>query len=356
MRILDRYLARELAVPFLVALTGFQLLMLGNLLYLYLPLIHHMQIPPLTVLQILALRAPEVAGLGIPFAALFAAAWAVSRLARESEITAMRMGGNSVRRLFAPILVVGLAASGLAFTNSEYLAPAASHRAERIVRRALVREPSPFFQENTFLRVPPNMYVYVHRIEPTTRRFFDILVYEITGERYPVVTTAREGHWDRQVLVLRDGVRHKYREDGSFEREETFGEARINLAAALTALLPEQKTSREMSRRELARHIAIFRRSGLEVRGLELDYAFRFSLPLAALISMMLAAPLALRHGRGGGMSGLLIAFLLAFLYQVLMAWSRSLGEAGTLPPLLAAWSQNVLFAAAGLVLLARQE
>jgi len=355
-RILDRYVAKELAVPLVVALVGFELMMLGNLLYLYLPLLQRSGVAWWVVAKVLLLRAPEMATFGIPFAALLATAWAVSRLARESEITAMRMGGASVRRLLLPTLGVGLLAALAAFANSEYLAPAASHRAEQTVRQLLLREPEPYFAENTFLRVPPNLYVYVHRVDPRGHRFFDIMVYELTGGHYPVITTSPRGHWDGETLVLHQGVRHHYRADGSFEREERFAQARVNLQAAAQTLLPEQKTSREMTARELSQYIKMFERGGLEVRAMRLDYQFKFSLPFAALICTLLAGPLALRFGRAGSMGGMLVAFLLAFAYQVLMAWSRSLGETGLLPAPVAAWSQNALFGGLGLYLLTRQE
>ena len=72
------------------------------------------------------------------------------------------------------------------------------------------------------------------------------------------------------------------------------------------------------------------------------------------LIVAMLAAPLAIKFSRAGSFVGLLLAFVLAFLYQVLMAWSRVLGQAGYVPPVMAAWSQNVIFGGLGILLLWR--
>jgi lipopolysaccharide export system permease protein len=53
---------------------------------------------------------------------------------------------------------------------------------------------------------------------------------------------------------------------------------------------------------------------------------------------------------------GLLLAFVLAFAYHVLMAWGERLGQTGRLPPLLAAWAPNAAFAILGVALLFRQE
>jgi lipopolysaccharide export system permease protein len=356
MRILDRYVARELLVPFVVGLVGFQLLMLGNVLYLNWRLIRDAGASWHLVGRLLALRGPEVAVYGIPFSMLLAASWAVSRLARDGEFDALRAGGASVRRILAPIMVVAAVVSGFAYLNAERAVPWATHAAENIVRRMILRQPAPFYRQDIFFRVPPNYYVYIHRLDPKTKHFYDILVYEVTGQGFPLLTAARSGYWEGEVLYLRDGVRHKLRADGSWEYEARFGRATVNLRQIMSDFWTEQKTPREMTAEELSQYIGIFARSGVDVRSLELEYHFKFSLPFAPLVFALLAAPLALRFSRGGSMMGLAVAFVLAFLYQVLMSWSRLLGESGWMPAVVAAWSQNVLFGAVGVLLIFKQE
>lgn len=356
MKILDRYVARELLAPLLVGVVGFELLMLGNVLYLHWRLIHDAAASWHLVARLLALRVPEVAVYGIPFAMLLATSWAVSRLARDSEMTALRAGGASVRRIFVPIMAIAVVVSGLAYLNAERAVPWATHAAENIVRRMVLRQPAPFFRQDIFFRVPPNYYVYIKRLEPKTRHFYGVLIYELTGRGYPLLTVAQAGYWQGEILYLRNGVRHKLAPDGSWEYEARFGRATINLHQVMADFWTEQKTPREMTAEELSRYISIFARSGVDVRSLELEYHFKFALPLAPLVFALLAAPLALRYSRGGSLMGLAIAFVLAFLYQVLMSWTRILGESGWLPAVVAAWSQNVIFGAAGILLIFRQE
>jgi len=356
MKILDRYVARELLAPFVVGLVGFELLMLGNVLYLHWRLLRDAGAQWHVVARLLALRAPEVALYGIPFSMLLATSWAVSRLARDSELTALRAGGASVRRILIPIMAVAALVSGMAYLNAERAVPWATHAAENIVRSMVLRQPAPFFRQDVFFRVPPNYYVYLHRLDPKTKHFYDILVYELTGQGYPLLTVAESGYWREEILYLRDGVRHKLRPDGTWEYEARFGRATINLRQAVADFWTEQKTPREMTAEELAEYIGVFARSGVDVRNLRLEYHFKLALPLAPLVFALLAAPLALRLGRGGSMMGLLVTFVLAFLYQVLMSWSRLVGESGAVPPALAAWSQNIVFGAAGIFLIAKQE
>jgi LPS export ABC transporter permease LptF len=355
-KILDRYLAREMLVPLLVGLTGFCLLMLGNVLYLHWQLLRQAGASTGLAFRLLCLRAPEVASWGLPFAALLATCWALNRLGRESELIAMRMAGVPVRRLALAPLLVGAAVSAAAFLNGEHLVPVANHRAEQIVRLYLLRSPMPLFRERTFVHVPPNLYLYVERLQPGTGHFWRIMVYEVPPAGYPVIHTAKSGYFTKGTLVLFDGVRHQFGPEGRWLFEARFRRAQVRVGQQFAAALAEQKTPREMTSKELSRYIALFARSGADVSSLRLEYQWKFALPLAPLVAVLLAAPLSVRFSRTGSLLGLLIAFLLAFAYQVLMAWSRLLGDSGALPGAVAAWSPNLVFAALGLALLFKQE
>src|SRR5690606_2970580 len=88
-----------------------------------------------------------------------------------------------------------------------------------------------------------------------------------------------------------------------------------------------------MNRAELAEHIRLFQRSGIDVRPFLVDYHMKLPLPFASLVLSLLAAPLSLWGGRHGWVFGLGASIGLAFLYYTLMALFRSLGTNGVLPP-----------------------
>ena len=63
----------------------------------------------------------------------------------------------------------------------------------------------------------------------------------------------------------------------------------------------------------------------------------------------MIALPLAVRHSRNTGVAANVgIALVVGFSYWVVLAFATSLGKSGVLPPSVAAWSANVIFAAIG--------
>jgi lipopolysaccharide export system permease protein len=72
---------------------------------------------------------------------------------------------------------------------------------------------------------------------------------------------------------------------------------------------------------------------------------------------VLLAAPVAQSMQRQGGMvRGLALGVVLGFLYFVTDGFVLTLGEAGALPPVVAAWSPALLFGIVGSATLVRME
>lgn len=80
----------------------------------------------------------------------------------------------------------------------------------------------------------------------------------------------------------------------------------------------------------------------------------KFALAVACMVFVLLGAPIALRFPRGG--VGLTIGVSIGVfgLYYVALIGGQSLGSRGIVPPALAMWGANILFGAAGLLLLAK--
>jgi lipopolysaccharide export system permease protein len=116
------------------------------------------------------------------------------------------------------------------------------------------------------------------------------------------------------------------------------------------------QTSEEMSAAQLSRAIIEAESAGLpDARRWRVDYYLKFALPFACVVLALVSLPLAVHFGRGGGFTGILIALALFFLYVQGYLVSKDLG-ASMLPPMVAAWLPNILFALVGAFLLWREE
>jgi lipopolysaccharide export system permease protein len=119
-------------------------------------------------------------------------------------------------------------------------------------------------------------------------------------------------------------------------------------------LLADQKDPENMGYAELGRFIEINKRSGGRPLKLIVARAQKIALPVATLVIILFAMPLATSSGRGGSAFGMGISLAITIIYLMLFKISGALGASGALPGIAAAWIPNGAFAAAAAVLLAR--
>ena len=103
---------------------------------------------------------------------------------------------------------------------------------------------------------------------------------------------------------------------------------------------------------ELKSHIKRLQSYGCDTKVQETDYHFKFSSPLSILIFALLGIPFAVRLHRAITFMGIGLSFAFSFIYWLIMHMSISLAHVGKLPPLLGAWSGNIIFGALGIYLM----
>ena len=123
---LDQYLLGEMLLPFVSGVLLIIVMLVGNTLFPLIEPIVKNGIPVMVVAKLVAFNLPTLLVLTLPAGMALSAAWAVNRMARDSEVTAIRMAGVPLRRLFRPIFVLGAAVSLLAFWVGDDVVPPAN--------------------------------------------------------------------------------------------------------------------------------------------------------------------------------------------------------------------------------------
>lgn len=359
MKLLDKYVLKEMISPFLITVCAFIWMLVGDMLFANVKLVIERHVPLILVLKMLALKVPWSLGYALPLAVLFASSLAVNRLARDTEVTAIRMAGTPVMRIFCPILILGLAVSILTYWVGETVTPRSEQEFRRTMWYVVGMQPVPEIQENVFF-ASQGYHFYVEKVDrsiPKQVRLQNIMIYEtpIMGS-FPMIITAKWATSKNNVWTLNDGVNHKLGPDGLMQYETKFAEMNLDLKQAMQDLWQTQKTSEEMSAKELQKEITLYGGAGQEVTRLSVDWHLKLSVPLACLIFALCAAPLSLRYAKYGGYAGLFLGIVIMFLYQINKVWGQMLGLSGTIPPFVAGWSQNIIFGLIGLYLIWREE
>ena len=359
MKTLDKYILKEMIAPFLVSVLAFVVLLVGRTIFDSIEFIISRHVPIPLVLRLVVYDLPRIIGMVLPLAALFSTALAVNRLGRDSEITAIRMTGVPLRRIFMPILVVGFAASLLTLWLSESVTPWANKETKKTIQYIWGMQNIPPVQENVFFQ-SEGYYFYVQRVEKDTsgkvmlRR---IMIYEVppAGD-YPMMVTAAWATNEKSLWTLHDGATHKLGSDGLVQYEMKFPTMKLNLNRTMQQVWNAQATTEEMGFRELSHQINMFEGVGHEVTKMKVDWHFKLSLPLSCLIFALCAAPLSLKFISMGSYSGILLGIIIMFLYWNNIFLGKALGMGGLIPPFLAGWSQNIIFGLVGIYLIWREE
>jgi LPS export ABC transporter permease LptG/LPS export ABC transporter permease LptF len=282
-------------------------------------------------------------------------------LTKNNEVTAFKAGGVSVHRLALPVLFAAAVISVLLFTFDHYYIPGANRRQEAL-RSEIKKKPI-----QTYLRpdrqwvygIGPRIYNYRY-LDPREAIMSKVNVYELDPTNFRVVHQISA---DRAVWVpslkswiflkgLSDVTDSKDNEKPSLFEEASFKE----LIEPPSWFVKEEKEYKEMNFRELGRYIRELKASGLDTIRLQVQYHKKFAVPLFALIMAVLSVPFAFVAGNRGAMTGVGISFGITIAYFTVGTLFEQIGNLNQLPPAMAAWSPDVIFALAGLYFMARMK
>jgi lipopolysaccharide export system permease protein len=355
MRILDRYIVREC-----LKLIGFGLAIFMGVyvivdLFEKFPRFLEAHVRPDLVLRYYALSLPTIFVQVLPVAVLLACLLTLGNMARYNEVLAMKMGQLGSLRIAAPCLAVGIAASGCAWVASEYLAPPMSELALNIWRTQVRRLPAYSVTKNSdiWYRAEDNRFVYISLLEAQSGTIRGMSIFELSPafalvRRYD----AQEAVWNGDGWHLHQG----YRLSVTAGRTEItpFKETAVPLSERAEDFARIARSPEEMTYAQLRQYIERLESSGVKATRYRVDLQAKVATALVSVVMAALGVSFGLRTGKAGVMLWLGACIPMGFVYWVLLSLGIQLGRGGALPPLLAAWLANTVFAVAGLVSLWR--
>jgi len=289
---------------------------------------------------------------GLPVAALIATIFTVNNMTRHSEVAAAKAGGISFYRLYAALPALGILLTLLGLVLTELVPIGNRLRAESFAG-----------EESAAQQATRTDFIY----RDLDGRVFAIRRLEVGAGEITGITMEREGSepevpsvhiyaptavYDSAGWTLQDGylrlmagpdVERAFR----FERLSTRG-----FTEAPEQLVDTQKDPDMMGYEELGQLIQILQRSGGDPLDLMVERAQKIAIPVAALVIILFAAPLANSGPRGGAAYGVGVSLGITIVYLMLFKVAGAAGASGAIPPTAAAWLPNVLFALAALYMI----
>ncbi len=363
--LLDEYVLRSYASNFLLSLGTFALLFVIFTFFELIGDIVRNRIALIVVGEYLFNLLPYIVSTVTPLCSLLAVLITFGSLNRTSELTAMKATGISLYRVIAPIVVLAALLSGALFVfNESYLSDA--NRRQEALRAEIKGKPAQTFflpgrqwiSGQTDKACDPARIFYYTAFDADRNVFAYLTVFEFNPQTFALERRifAKTVRWDPNASrwVFDNGWQRTFAGE-TIATYQTFAAATFpEIREQPGYFKNEYKLYDEMSYGELDKYIAYVRQSGFDTVSLRVQLERKIADPGITLVMAILAVPFAVSRGRRGGLAGVATAIGVAISYWIVAGVFNSMGDIGTLPPLLAAWSPDLLFGMAGTYLLLR--
>ncbi len=364
-RLVERYIATAI-LPYL----GLALLLLTTMLLAqqatrFAEILGNARTPLTLTIDVLLGLLPNILLFTLPMAVLVGTATGFSRLGSDSELVAMKAAGVGNLRIVAPVMLLGVLATGLALYDGLALAPESAQQLRHTALRAALYKLESPVEPNTFNTELPGKVIYVRDGDLTSGQWGRVFIHWQEEQGPTRIVTARAGRIDtsreQSELLLSDAVVTTLPATGEGERLNTgqiitehSGQLRVRLDTGRDALIRKLQTAPaepdEMKWQELMARSRTAQ--GSERRKVVLIMHRRLALCCAPLALALLGAGLGVRVRRGGRGLGVLLSLAALVVYYLLLLLGEQLGRNGMIAPQFGPWLASALTATVGGLLL----
>jgi LPS export ABC transporter permease LptG/LPS export ABC transporter permease LptF len=366
--LLDEYVMRAYSANFLLSLFSFIMLLVVFSFFELIGDIVRNQTPFVVVGEYLFNLIPYIVYTVTPLCSLLSVLITFGNLNRTSELTAMKATGISLYRVVAPVFVVAALIGAALFAFDQSYLPQANRRQEELKAEIKHKPAQTFLNPNRKwisgptgkTGEPARIFYYqaFQYLDSSHSSFDNLTVFEFDPQTFTLMRRifATSVHWDPSVnrWIFDNGWQRSFSGEtiASYQRftVATFPE----IGEGPAYFKKEDTPSDEMSYSELDRYITDLRQSGFDTVHFAVQLDGKIAYPAITLVMAILAVPFSLTMGKRGGRGGIAVAVGVAIAYWIVAGIFSSMGDVNKLPPLLAAWSPDLLFGIAGTYLLLR--
>jgi lipopolysaccharide export system permease protein len=313
---------------------------------------------PTTVGAYLALKIPSFVADAYPATALLATLLSFGALARRGEMLALRACGVSRWQVLAPLVVSALAMSLVALAWCERVVPASSSRS-RLIRDNVIKQ-----RDTHGSRAVASIWMQstagfltVDFYDASTATLYGLSIFQTSNAMHlDRIVEASSARWRESRWEL-DNATVKQIGPGAAVNARSLDPGEIVLTELPSSFEKRRPKAKEMTRAELGTLIGTLEARRLPVDELRVERHMKLAWPFSGLVTLLVGFPLAVRGGRRFGLGYNVAAGLaVGFAYWALLAVCAASGKSGGIPPVVAAWGPNVVFAAIGCALCMRRD
>lgn len=356
MKKLDQYLIREMIVPFLIGTVAVVLMFQANTYIAVGKQLNLDNIPTKAILQYIWFQTPMYLNMTLSVGVSLGSSLAMSRLARESELTAMRAAGVRILRSIVPIIWFGIFVGLFNFYLAERIMPPMSRRATQLGYQIGLIGSMSDLKKNAVVSLQDFTASFgtVHKQGIENLTFENVWLFRQPKPGVEQVYIAKSGRYDHGLWTF-DDMRVRIF-DGVDVTPAVAAKLTINQRILTDSLfnppIPEEQTAQD-----LRQTIDVARQNHVSVKPTEVKYHVRYAVPAACVVFALVGPVFAIVFARSGGFVGVLLSIIMVLIYYNAFVISTEIfSKVDQVPAWLAAWLPNILFALMGALAIRRLE
>lgn len=367
MKLLDRYLFKELVGPFLFGVAAFSSIMFaGRELFKITELVAEYNAPLYIAIELIALFLPSIIVLTLPMSMLLCTLLGFGRLSGDSEAIALFASGISLFRIAVPAVILACVVTVAGFVLSEDVAPQANLEHDRIMRSfnqsGNASADKPFIAIDSDGNITRSIVFVQGGIDASTGRLRKVSVIQFKDNKPIIFIYAEEAVWVKPSKQDQDSLWEFY--NGYYNTLGTgnmvvapfdqFTTRQVRIYKTPEEMALYQMKPSQMSFDQLRKFIAMLKAQGQDVTIYRVQLYQKISTPLACIVFTLIGIPLGLRPHRSSSAIGLGLSIVIIFAYWVLMHYMTILGNNGVISPAASAFIPVLVGTAIGVFLIMR--
>ena len=399
-----RYILNEFLFSFVVAFLFFFFIFFVNQLLLMAEEILSKNVSLKNVALIILYSIPAIVAFALPFASLVGGLMSIGRFSSDNEVLALQASGISYKKIFIPVIIIGIFLSLFSFIVSDYFLPVSTIKFGKLYREILYSSPELELESNSIKHFQDSILITGN---VQNRTINNLIIFDKTDKNNNRIITASKAELysdiDKPGITSLDLTKvfsltsiSKQRGDFNYfsSSKMIYNILLKNISFSIRNLTPREMSSvdvyRSIKKKELKQNKAIiqnkkeieklqynllseyyskdpnidimekyhnnikkrfqnkFKDRNLQIYKLEFNK--KFAVPIACIIFLYFSVPISLNSKKNGKSMGFGIGLFVSIFYWSLLFAGQTLGIRMDFSPILSMWLPNMIIFSLGTI------
>lgn len=360
--VLHRSIFLEMFPPFFVSMFFLTFILLTRRILEVTNMVVNYQAGLSSVLLLLLYSLPHFLTFAAPMSVMMAVLLTFLRLSSDNEVTALKSCGVSPHRFLVPVVL--FCALGWLFSMfvTSWLMPRANLSFRDLATGLAQSHIDAAIKERTFIDNFDGVMLYVNQVDLKSKTLVDVFIEDQRNPDLTNIIVAPRGRitTDPSAFKIRfklfDGIINSVdpvKQTANAIKFETY-EMNLDAKKLKSKSTRKRKHRNQMTLSELRDYLKNKKKKNKSYYKALMEYHEKMAMPAACLALGLMALPLGIQARTDKRSMGVVMGISLFLLYYVVLSVGWSLGESGTLPPVVGMWAPNVTMTITGIYLYAR--